>query len=161
MSQIMVGIGGMATSSKPGDVIKTMALGSCVGVSIFTESPRTISLLHVALPDSNTSKEKSKILPGYFADTAIPKLVNELKKHGVSKNSKIYVKMAGGSNVLDTNNVFNIGKRNVLAIRKLLWKYKLRILKEDVGGNISRTVWIEYDTGKYYASCPAKGQWEI
>ncbi|MFC1563314.1 chemotaxis protein CheD [candidate division KSB1 bacterium] len=161
MTQVLVGIGGMATSNKPGDVIKTMALGSCVGIGVFTESPRTVSLLHIALPDSRTSREKAKTLPGYFADTAIPKLVGELKKHGVSKNSKIYIKLAGGANVLDTNNVFNIGKRNILAIRKLLWKYKLRILKEDVGGNISRTVWIEYDTGKYSASCPARGTWEI
>ncbi|MFC1553982.1 chemotaxis protein CheD [candidate division KSB1 bacterium] len=161
MSTIMVGIGGMSMSKSPGDILKTMALGSCVAVAVLTEHPRTVTLIHVALSDSNVSSEKAKLLPGYFADTAIPKLIKKYQSLGINKKSKITVKLAGGANVVDTENVFNIGKRNILAVRKNLWKYRLPIIKEDVGGNFSRTVWIEYDTGKFYASCPTKGVWEI
>ncbi len=161
MKTIMIGIGGMALAKSPGDVVKTMALGSCVGIAILTESPRTVSLIHVALPESITSKQKAKILPGYFADTAINTLIEQFKKIGIKKSSKITVRIAGGANVMDPGNLFNIGKRNVLAIKKNLWKYRLAPRTEDVGGNISRTVWIEYDTGKFYASCPVRGVWEI
>lgn len=161
MSNTFVSVGGMATTNKPGTVLKTMALGSCVGVAVVTDSPRTVSLLHIALPDSKNSGEKAKALPGYFADTAIKKLVMDLKKHGVSKKSKIIIKLAGGANVMDPNNLFNIGKRNVLAIKKWLWQIKLGVLKEDTGGHISRTVWVDYDTGTFIASCPGKGEWEI
>lgn len=161
MSVTFVNIGGMAVSNKPGAVLKTMALGSCVGVAVFTENPRTISLIHIALPDSKNSGEKAKLLPGYFADTAVRKLIQDLKAHGVSSKSRIIIKLAGGAQVMDPNNVFNIGKRNVLAVKKCLWKYNLGALKEDTGGHHSRTVWIEYDTGLFFASCPKIGSWKI
>ncbi|MCP4725309.1 MAG: chemotaxis protein CheD [bacterium] len=162
MKTTMVGIGGIAISRSPGELIKTMALGSCVGVAILTEYPKTVSLIHIALPDSGTSKDKAEKLPGYFADTGLRILLSKFKAIGVNHlKGKIVVKLIGGANVLDAKNVFNIGKRNILAIRKILWKNRLTIKKEDVGGNISRTVWIEYDTGKVFASHPTKGTWEI
>lgn len=161
MNNIMVGVGGFAYSEEEGSVIKTMALGSCVAIAVTSESPKVAFLAHVALPDSKTLKARAKKLPGYFADSAVEELLKKFKTLGINKKSKIIVKIAGGANVIDPGNVFNIGKRNILAVKKCLWKYKIPIKSEDVGGNISRTVWLEFDTGKYIASNPIKGQWEI
>ncbi len=36
MSKIIVDVGGIGISGNPGDVIKTYALGSCVGVMVFS-----------------------------------------------------------------------------------------------------------------------------
>jgi chemotaxis protein CheD len=55
--------------------------------------------------------------------------------------------MAGGSNLFAENDMFSIGTRNVIMARKLLWKNSIIIDKEDVGGNISRTFYLEIGSG--------------
>jgi chemotaxis protein CheD len=47
---------------------------------------------------------------------------------------------------------FDIGKKNILAIKKILWKNHLGIIKEDVGGNIPRTITIQVATGEVLVS---------
>jgi chemotaxis protein CheD len=62
---------------------------------------------------------------------------------------------------MDPNGTFNIGKRNVLAIKKLLWKYKLGAIAEDVGKDYSRTVSVNIQTGEVLVSSPGKGEWKL
>jgi chemotaxis protein CheD len=159
MSSIVVGVGGIGVSRNPEDVIKTFALGSCVGVMIYSPMLKIGGMVHVALPESTLDKEKARITPGYFADSGIPALLKELKKIGA--NGNLMVKLTGGANVMDEKNVFNIGKRNVLNIRKILWQLRLAPHAEDVGGTFSRTVTLEVGTGKVTISSPARGQWEL
>ncbi len=161
LNNIMVGIGGLAVSNTPGKVIKTMALGSCVGVVVYEPRLKVAGLLHVALPDSKIMPEKAVKLPGYFADTGIRALLKELSKFGINPQRSVKVKLAGGANVMDAENVFNIGKRNILSVRKLLWKSKLSPGAEDIGGEISRTLSIEVDTGRVTLYSPSKGEWDI
>ena len=71
------------------------------------------------------------------------------------------MKIAGGANVMDAENVFNIGKRNLLSVRKHLWKNRLSPGSEDVGGEISRTMSIDVDTGKVTLYSPSKGEWTL
>ena len=158
---IIVGIGEYHISNKPGEVIKTMALGSCVGIMIYAPKLKTAAMAHVALPDSSIGADKAKILPAYFADSAIPLLVKEYQKLGVSRPSELIIKLAGGASIMDPNGTFNIGKRNVLAIRKILWKHRLGARREDVGKDFSRTVTMEIDTGRVIISSPGKGKWEL
>lgn len=51
---------------------------------------------------------------------------------------------------MDDNGVFNIGKRNYLAVRKILWKAGVLIHGEAVGGDSSRTVRLEVGSGKFW-----------
>jgi len=44
--------------------------------------------------------------------------------------------------------VFNIGKRNCLAVRKILWKAGVMLQSENLGGTDSRTVRLDVATGK-------------
>lgn len=161
MGVIYVGVGEYAVSNKPGDVIKTMALGSCVGVIFLSPELKTAALLHVALPDSTINKKKSEDLPGMFADTGIEALLKDIRKYGYNGNGNLMIKLAGGAAIMDPNNTFNIGKRNLLAVRKILWKYRLGAIAEDVEGSISRTVTIMLDTGKVVISSPGRGEWEL
>lgn len=162
MSTIFVGIGEVGISSKPGDIVKTMALGSCVGVIFLAPQKNAVGLAHVALPDSKIGESKAAKLPGYFADIAVPYLIREFKtRFEVRRSSELIIKLAGGGSIMDPNGTFNIGKRNVLAIRKLLWQRRLGAISEDVGKNFSRTVWVEVDTGKCFISSPGRGIWEL
>ena len=52
--------------------------------------------------------------------------------------------------MLSSADVFNIGKRNCLAVRKLLWQQGLIIRGEDLGGTNSRTVRLDAATGQIW-----------
>jgi chemotaxis protein CheD len=52
--------------------------------------------------------------------------------------------------VLDNEGVFQIGKRNYLAARKILWKAGILISAEAVGGEVSRTTRLEVATGQMW-----------
>ncbi|RMH64990.1 MAG: chemotaxis protein CheD [Calditrichaeota bacterium] len=161
MEVINVGVGEIGVSNKPGSVVKTYALGSCVALIFVAPKHNAVGLAHIALPDSSFSNGKARDLPGYFADLAIPKLIDEFKKFGVKKNSEVIVKLTGGAKIMDPQGRFNIGKRNVLATKKVLWKYKLGAIKEDVGKNFSRTVSVDVDTKEITITSPGRGEWKL
>ncbi len=161
MGVIYVGVGDYAASNTPGDVVRTIGLGSCVGVILLAPRQRAVGLLHIALPDSSINLKRAENKPGTFADTGIPAVLKEMKKLGVTSSRDLAVKLAGGAAIMDSNNIFNIGKRNILAARKILWKYRLGALAEDVGGNISRSVTVDVNTGKIVISSPGRGDWEL
>jgi chemotaxis protein CheD len=149
MKQINVGIGELAVSKNPDEVIKTFGLGSCVAVIVLEPKVRAVGLIHIALPESVINPEKAKKQPGYFADTGIPYLIEAMAKLGGQPEGKgLIVKLVGGAQVMDPNQRFNIGKRNVLAIKKILWKYNLAVVAEETGGNNSRTVDVAVRTGR-------------
>jgi chemotaxis protein CheD len=149
MRQINVGIGEFAVSKNPEEKIKTFGLGSCVAIIVLDPKVRSVGLMHVALPDSSINPEKAEKLPGYFADTGIPFLIKEMAKLGSNNNGQgLIFKLVGGAQVMDPNHRFNIGKRNVITIKKILWKHNLAVVAEEVGGNISRTVDVDAGTGR-------------
>ncbi len=159
----VVGVGEFAVSSNPAEVIKTFALGSCVAVIFLHQPSRAAGLIHVALPDSGISPDIVRERPGYFADTGIPAILKAMSALTGSANiaKGMVVKMAGGANVMDANNTFNIGKRNILALKKILWPLGMGPVAEDVGGGFSRTVTVSVRSGRVFLSCAAKGEWEL
>lgn len=159
MEKLVVGIGDIKVSNNIDSEIKTFALGSCVAVIVYDKKNMIAGMVHIALPDSTANDEKAKQLPGYFADTGLPLLFTELEKLGAEKRFS-WIKMAGGASIADPNSYFDIGKRNILAIRKLLWKRHLAVISEDVGGNFSRTVSINVGSGEVIISSGGK-KWNI
>lgn len=143
-------------------MVKTFALGSCVGVVLIHPKARVVGMVHVALPDSTINAAKAQAKPGYFADTGIPALIHQMMALGCTGSPKEMVaKIAGGANVMDSNNVFNIGKRNILAVKKVLWDFGLSPRTEDVAGNISRTVTVNGKNGRVLLSSPGKPDWRL
>jgi len=162
MSQIILGVGDYGASNRPGEEVKTFALGSCVSVIILDPRTRTVGMVHVALPESEINKAKSKEKPGYFADTGIPALLAEMARFGCNPQGKgMVVKLCGGANVMDTNDTFLIGKRNALAIKKVLWKYGMGAVAEDLGGNFSRTVTVSVESGEILLCSPGRPDWKL
>ena len=51
---------------------------------------------------------------------------------------------------MDPQAVFDIGKRNLLALRKILWKAGILLAGEAVGGGTSRTVRLEIGSGRLW-----------
>jgi chemotaxis protein CheD len=162
MSTIILGVGDFGVSKTPGDVIKTLALGSCVAVVLLEPSTRSVGMVHVALPESSIDRAKAQIKPGYFADTGFYALLEAMKLISCVQNEKKFiVKMTGGAQVLDPHNTFNIGKRNELALKKILWHHGMGVRAEDVGGHISRSIAVDVDTGRAVITSAGRGSWEM
>ncbi len=155
-----VGIGEWAISDCPGDILKAMALGSCVAVFLFSKRTPCAGLLHVHLPESTVNPPETGKTPGAYADTGIPLLVAKMAERGVGARD-LLVKIVGGSNILDPNEVFNIGKRNILAAKKALWACRLWPAAEDVGGSFSRTVSVTVGRTTVDITSPGKEPWTL
>lgn len=139
---ILIGLGEYAVTKTPGTAIKTLGLGSCVAVTASHVASGTIAMAHIVLPESKMDPAKAAKLPGYFADTAIIAMFEELSRVSDS-DGRYIVKLAGGAAVLTmspANENMNIGKRNILATKKALWKRGLGAIAEDLGGTESRSV---------------------
>lgn len=125
----------------------TYSLGSCIGVTIWDPAVRIGGMLHYMLPDSSISPDKAKNNPAMFGDIGIPILFKSAFKLGANKQ-RLIVKIAGGSQLLDDQGTFNIGKRNYVMLRQIFWKNNVLIDAEDIGGSISRTMKLNIKTGK-------------
>ncbi len=153
MDDLILGIGDWAVSSRPGDTLKTFALGSCVAVLIYDRVLKIAGMIHIALPESAVDPKKAETLPGYFADTGLPLMIEEMKKLG-SVRRNVWVKLAGGATVGEAGEFFDIGRRNILMVKKILWKSSLGPVAEDTGGTLSRTVSFAVETGEITVTTP-------
>ena len=101
------------------------------------------------LPDSAIDRGRSRDNPWMFADTGIPLLLNRVCACGASKR-RLVVRAAGGASMMNQEDLFDIGRRNYLAMRKILWKSGVLVHGEAVGGVRSRTVRLEIGSGKFW-----------
>jgi chemotaxis protein CheD len=144
--ELVVDIADFKVISDPGATLVTYSLGSCIGLTIWDPVARVGGMLHFMLPDSTISPEKASANPAMFCDTGVPGLFRAAYALGAVKK-RMVVKAAGGSQLLDDNGTFSIGKRNYVALRKIFWKNGVLIDGEDVGGSISRTLRLHVGTG--------------
>jgi len=149
MSNVVVGMADCQVSRSREDVLVTYALGSCIAVAIHDPVAGVGGMLHYMLPESSISPAKAGENPYMFADTGIPRLFRQAYECGAEKR-RLVVRIAGGAQVMDKEGVFNIGKRNYLALKKILWKAGVLLQAEDVGGNVSRTVRLEVGSGRFW-----------
>ncbi len=146
--RIDVGIGDFKSSRKEGDTLKTYGLGSCVAIVVYSQSLKIAGMIHIALPEASVNPAKAEQLPGYFADTGVPRLVEWIDRVSSGVRKSFSYRLYGGASILDENNRFDIGRRNALAVKRLLWRYGCGVVKEDLGGTVSRTVSIDVATGE-------------
>lgn len=139
----------MKVSNNPGHTLVTYSLGSCIGVVVFDPVAGVGGILHYMLPDSSIGREKAAKNPFMFADTGIPRLFKEAYKFD-AKKSRMKVFVVGGAQIMDQQGFFNIGKRNYMALKKMLFKNRVMVTGEDVGGNVNRTVHLDINTGEVF-----------
>ncbi len=159
-NRLVVGIGAMEVTADPAASIITHGLGSCIGVAIFDPVARVGGLLHYMLPEGREHPEKAAATPLIFGDLGIPRLFKAAYALGAVKQRTI-VKIAGGASLIDGAGLFNVGKRNFLLARKLMWKNGVTLTAEDVGGAVSRTVELEMATGRLFVTSPGEPRREL
>jgi len=145
----IVGIGEFAVSNGAGDVIVTHALGSCIAVCIWDQHAVVGGLLHFLLPDAAVNPDRARTQPAAFANTGIPLFFQAAYALGLEKK-RCRVRLVGGAEIsgLGGANSLNVGKRNLLAARNILWRNGVLIESEATGGGIPRSVALRVADGK-------------
>jgi chemotaxis protein CheD len=144
---VTVGIGDLQVSADPTSVLVTYGLGSCIAVLVFDPVRHVAGMVHYMLPLSAITPEKARARPAMFGDTGVPLLFRKMTELA-SKKTDWIVKVVGGANVQDDNRTFEIGKRNYVVLRKLLWSAGLAIRAESVGGGLARTARLSVADGR-------------
>lgn len=145
-AEIVVGVGDFRIARAPSRFLATYGLGSCVAVLLYDWRTQAGALLHVMMPDSSVAPEKALRQPFAYVDTAVPGMFEAVAEFGISPK-RTRCCLVGGAAMIASPAHFEIGKRNVLALRKALWKEGVFIDREEIGGNESRSVRLDLKTG--------------
>jgi chemotaxis protein CheD len=145
-STVVVGIADCRTCRGPGQSLVTYALGSCIAVIVFDPGVHVGGLLHFMLPESSLDAARALTNPFLFADTGVPVLLQDICNLG-GRKSHLRVCIAGGAQIMNESSMFHIGKRNYLALRKILWKAGIMVQSEAIGGELCRTVCLDLSSG--------------
>lgn len=138
----VIGMAEMAVSADVNDELITYALGSCLGIAIYDPIAKVGGMLHVMLPESKVDRDKARMRPLMFIDTGVPLLFKKAYALGAQK-SRLIVKVAGGASVRSsktTRDSFRIGARNITSLKQLMWRNKVLVKRQDVGGDYPRTM---------------------
>ena len=144
--KLVVGIADMKMASREGMLI-TYALGSCIGICLYDPVLRLAALVHVMLPLNMETGRKS---PLKYADSGIRETLKQMEARG-AKRSRITAKIAGGARMFDVpgnGSLGNIGQRNIESVHMTLKREGIKLLKEDVGGSVARTLLFDAATGQ-------------
>jgi chemotaxis protein CheD len=138
----------MKLSNQRNDEIITFALGSCLGVTVFDPVSCVGGMVHVMLPTSSIDPAKAQHNPSMFVDSGIPKLFLESYKLGAARG-RLEVTAAGGActSGSEDDDYFQIGKRNITILRKLLWKNGIVLAASEMAGTAARTMTLHLETG--------------
>ncbi len=145
-TKVIVHVSDAKVSNDPADVIVTYSLGSCIAVCLYDSATHIGGMLHYQLPYSKMDPQRAEEKPFMFADTGIKLMIKKLLSLGVTRR-RMQVKIAGGAEMNTGPKGFDIGKRNYLAIRKILWKNGMFIDAEDIGGSSPRNMYMNIANG--------------
>ncbi|MGH2909757.1 MAG: chemotaxis protein CheD, partial [Solirubrobacteraceae bacterium] len=101
-------------SHDPGDELIALGLGSCIALVMIDSQAQIAGLAHVMLPQSSGPTT----LPGKFADTAVPELLDRMTALGATPE-RLRVAIAGGAQMFAGESM-EIGARNTAATRLAL-----------------------------------------
>ena len=156
MAKRALGMGELHVTNRPGDQLVIYGLGSCV--ALVAREPRTgaIGMAHVVLPTPESAPHiDAKTRPGYFAKTALDELLRQFRTLFPVGRVRLEFKMVGGGHPLQTSSI-DVGKRNVLAVRKALWQAGFAAKAEETGGKWVRTIRIEVGTPTAHIHTPGR-----
>ena len=127
-------------------VLITYALGSCIGICLYDPAIKLAALVHIMLPINMETGRKN---PLKYADTGIRETLRQMEAKG-GRRSRMIAKIAGGAKMFEVNGgtLGNIGQRNIESVHMVLKREGVKLVKEDVGGSVARTLLFDAATGQ-------------
>ena len=147
-SMTAVNFSEMKISNNPVETLVAFSVGSGIGVAIHDPVGGVGGILNFILPDSTmTNVADPAKTPFMFADTGITTFLNALYEQG-AKSENLKVVIAGGAHIMGQTGIFNIGLKNLEALKSTLGEYDLKVHHEATGGTKSRTISLEIGSGQ-------------
>ena len=143
-NKLIVGIADMKMAQK-GEKLITYALGSCIGICLYDPQIKLAAMVHIMLPINMEAGRKNTFK---YADTGIRETLNQMMARGAMKG-RITAKIAGGAKMFEVSGgtLGSIGERNSESVHQVLRRENIRLLWEDVGGKVARTMEFDSATG--------------
>jgi chemotaxis protein CheD len=149
MSETGVRMGELAISRSPDDVLVSIGLGSCIGLAMVDRAVGVAVLAHVMLPGPGDAANRA---PGTFADTAVPRLLDEVLRLG-ARRVRLEVVLVGGAQMFGTagGGALDVGARNEAAVRAALLDAGVPVRAAETGGSTGRTIRVHVGEGRVTA----------
>jgi chemotaxis protein CheD len=140
--------GEVLVSKAAADVLTTSApVGSCVAVCLWDPTSGVGGLLHFLWPDSKLNPDQAENTPACFADTGVRLLFEQAGLMGADKG-RCRVRLVGGAEIPDRAEADRWAKRNLLAVRSVLWRNGVFLEGEEVGGTKARRATLTVSNGE-------------
>ena len=157
---IEVSMGEMKIVKAPG-VLVTRGLGSCLGITFYDSLRKVGAMSHPMLPDIIRARVKSN--PCRFVNSVINKMLEDLKKQGCIKRG-LEAKLFGGAHMFSfiaKDSLLNVGEKNIEMAKLVLKQEGIKIVAEELGGNIGRTIELDLADGKITVKTISSGTKEV
>jgi chemotaxis protein CheD len=132
-----IGMGMLGVTRHEDEELYALGLGSCIGLAVLDRRARVGGLAHIVLPESADLPEEGRE-PGKYADRAVPELIFRMRLMGAAPR-RMEAVLVGGARMF-AGGEFDIGARNVEAVREALKGVQVRVHAEATGGTLGRTV---------------------
>lgn len=144
MDRIVVGIAEGKIAVNGAELI-SYALGSCVGICLFDRKSKIAGMAHIILPEKAAAVSRGNAYK--FADEGLRELLRDMAAAGAVRKD-ISAKIAGGAKMFETGSrEWDIGLKNVTAVKAALTEEGIALLAEDTGKNYGRTILFSSENG--------------
>lgn len=148
MSDVRVKVADYAVAAGSA-VLSSVGLGSCIAIALWDAKTGIGGLAHILVPSPSLARDASN--PAKFPSTAVPLLVEEMRRRGASR--EITAKIAGGASMFASllpPGAINMGERNAVATRDALAAAGVQLIAEDTGGDYGRSVFFHLRDGSLH-----------
>ena len=149
----VVGTGQFAVSADPDDTLITYGLGGSLAVTAYDRVARVGALVHALTPVTTVNREESQRSPARFVETGVTRMLEAMCARGARKD-RVEIRAAGGARPTGTDECFAVGRRNVVALKKVLWQHGMLIRTHDVGGSVTRVLSLCIEDGRVEVATP-------
>jgi chemotaxis protein CheD len=160
--QVIVHMGELAVTRRPGDVLVARGLGSCVAVALLDQRAGVAALAHVMLPEAPAPRVNARrqTYPARYAEHAVPALLDALERAG-GRRDRARAWVVGGSQmfegVMDAAQL-QINRHNVDLVLRALVEARVPLEGSDVGGTVGRSLEVRISPPAVTCRVPAEGR---
>jgi chemotaxis protein CheD len=154
-----IGPGQILVSSDPTETLITYGLGSSIAVTAYDRVARVGALMHAELTLGPACDDEAQRSPAMFVESGVAYMLAALRERG-ARQDRLELRAAGAARLTsgDAEACFGIGRRNVVALKKVLWQHGVLIRAYEVGGAAVRTLSLRIEDGMVELSTPTTGR---
>lgn len=143
---VMMGRFAISDDSK---VVMESFVGSGIALCLYDPHAKIACMAHIMHPETQNDADMRENYAKY-ANVAIRNALTSMAERG-AQVERILAKMAGGAEIFshqEKQGMFNIGERNIQAVKSLLSKKGIKLVSEDTGMSHSRHISFSVESGQ-------------